>query len=402
MIAARIAIEGLRAGVPNGEAIRRLGGGDPVIEAGFAAALDSVFGEQRGMPVISGGFGTGKSHMLRYLRELGLQRNFIVSTVAVSKETPLNVPGHMFAAALRHAAASGFNDDPVALALQRVEHREGALQALEAVAAEAGLAPIFSALLHLLSRPIDPELHRGIEIFLAGGKAPMPAIRRALREAGTRTLFDLAMPAAAELARQRLRFIPALFRAAGFAGWVVLIDEVELIGRYGPLQRALAYVELAKWLGLDETRRIPGLCAAAAITDDFADMVINARQDDEKLPERLRQKGLPNAADLAAAAIAAIERATRLRAPDDAALRTHAETVRRCYAEAYAWPAPPAEIAPRAANRTIRKHVRGWIAQWDMLRTANLRTGITDASVASDYREDPMLLEPPPEDDDPV
>ena len=51
-----------------------------------------------------------------------------------------------------------------------------------------------------------------------------------------------------ELARQRLRFLPQLLRAAGHAGWVVLFDEVELIGRYSLLQRGRSYAELARWL----------------------------------------------------------------------------------------------------------------------------------------------------------
>ena len=61
--------------------------------------------------------------------------------------------------------------------------------------------------------------------------------RQALAAVGAPRMFDLRLPAAAELAEQRIRFAGRLFRAAGYAGWCLLLDEVELIGRYTPLQR---------------------------------------------------------------------------------------------------------------------------------------------------------------------
>jgi hypothetical protein len=249
--------------------------------------------------------------------------------------------------------------------------------------------------LHLLGRNIDTDLLRALEAFLSGGKAPLPAIRRALKDIGARTLFDLAAVAPAELVRQRLRFVPHLFQAAGFAGWVVLIDEVELIGRYGPLQRALAYAELAQWLGLDEALRIQGVLGVAAISEDYKDVVINARQDDEKLAERLRLRGVPRQAELALAAMRAIQGAEGLRPPDETDLRRHEAAIRACYREAYDWPAEPAQIGERRANRTLRHHIRGWITQWDMLRVAGVRTGVSERAAASDYSESALLTETP-------
>lgn len=91
-------------------------------------------------------------------------------------------------------------------------------------------------------------------------------------------MFELTGTKAAELALQRPRFMAQLIRFAGFAEWCVLIDEIELIGRYGPLQQANAYAELARWLGLSPGSQIPGLHVTGAITDDFASQVINDRQ----------------------------------------------------------------------------------------------------------------------------
>jgi hypothetical protein len=208
-------------------------------------------------------------------------------------------------------------------------------------------------------------------------------------------MFDLAGMTEATLALQRERFAPLLFRAAGFAGWCVLIDEVELIGRYGPLQRARAYAELARWLGLGAALRVPGLYVAGAITDDFASQVINGRQDDEKLPARLRLKGLPDQADLAVAAIRLIEAAPVLRPPAEADLQRHAETLRQSYAQAYDWAAPSLPVGERRANRTMRHHIRGWITQWDVLRLQGHATALELGTIASNYAETADLNDSP-------
>ncbi len=398
---ARVAIEALRAGVPNRAAIRRLGSAETAIGAQFTQALDAIWDPQphAGM-LFAGGFGAGKSHLLGTLREQALRRNFVVSWVTVSKETPLSQPGPMFAAAMRGAVVPGRPDDAVTVALAELQHRREAVEALEhwAGAPESGLGQVFAAVTHLLNWILPPDLLHGIEAFLCGGKPPTAAVRRQLAALGARGIFDLGGVNAAALHVQRPRFMARLLRAAGFAGWCVLIDEVELIGRYGPVQRAAAYGELGRWLGLAPELRVPGLHATCAITDDFADQVIAARQD-EQLPERLRQKGLPRQADLAEAAIAAIRRAHLLHAPTDDDLARDGETVRACYAAAYDWPAPQPVLAERHAARTMRHHVRGWITEWDMLRLLGSSGGLEMSAMASDYSEDPDLADPPADPD---
>jgi len=333
---------------------------------------------------------------------VALQRNFIVSTVAISKETPLSAPLAVFTAALRNTIVPGHTDDVMTVALAELQRRPAAAQELEQLVSrpDAGLAPVFAAILHLLSRQLPIDLLRGVEAFLAGGKLPGPKLRQALTQAGARGMFELARTTEATLALQRERFAPLLFRAAGFAGWCVLIDEVELIGRYSPLQRARAYAELARWLGLGAAPRIAGLHVAAAITDDFASQVINGRQDDEKLPERLRLKGLPAQADLALAAIRAIEAAPVLRPPAEADLLRHAETLRHGYSLAYGWEAGALPVAERRTNRTMRHHIRGWITQWDILRLQGRTDRLELGTIATNYAENEDLTEALPAPDE--
>lgn len=392
----RTAFEALRAGVPNRAAVLLLGSVEDAIEERFEAGLRAVWSDAAPPGLLfAGGFGTGKSHLLGFLREVALRQNFVVSTLAVSKETPLSAPLAVFTTALRDTVVPGHTDDVMTVALAELQHRPAALQELEALASQpdAGLAPVFAAMLHLLSRQLPVDLLRRMEIFLAGGKLPGPPLRQALSQAGARGMFDLGGITEATLALQRERFAPLLFRASGFAGWCVLIDEVELIGRYSPLQRARAYAELGRWLGADTAARVAGLQVAGAITDDFAAQVINARQDDEKLPDRLRLKGEPAKAELAMTAIRAIEAAPVLRPPTEADLLRHAETLRSNYSAAYGWEAPSLPVGERRANRTMRHHIRGWITQWDVRRLQGRATGLELGTIAVNYAETQDLAE---------
>jgi hypothetical protein len=404
----RTAIEALRAGVPNRAAIRQMGTEQTAIEHAFEEVLTAAgadggeTGVWRGATGIgmAGGFGTGKSHMLGYLAEVARQQGFVVSRVVVSKEIPLSHPGHVLAAALRDAALPDRPDDPIAACVFTLREQSEALDALEIAVStrDAGFAPIFAACLFLLRRAsTPPDMLRRIARLWAGTKVSTPSIRKALSGAGAGRMFSLKPVPAAEFTAQLTRFVPLLFRAAGYAGWCILLDEIELIGRYTPLQRALSYASLAAWLSLDDEHRLPGIVVAYAITDDFATAVINARQDSEKLPERLTLKGRTTEATLAVAGIRHIERTVlqhRLLSPTLSDLASCHDKVQRLYSAAYNWPAPPLPPPERTSSRTIRQYIKGWITQWDLLRLDGGDVVLISDSIASNYTEDATLAEP--------
>jgi hypothetical protein len=409
-IDARIAIEALRAGVPNRAAIRQMGTEQTGIEHAFESALAAAWpdaGPSRAAGIgMAGGFGAGKSHLLGYLAEVARQQGFVVSRVVVSKETPLSQAALVLAAALRDAALPNRPDDPVAACIAVLRERPEALDALETEVRDpaSGLAPIFAACLFLVRRgSTTPDTLRRIARLWSGAKVSAPAIRKALAAAGAARMFALRPVAVAEATEQLIRFMPLLFRAAGYAGWCILLDEVELIGRYTPLQRALSYAWLGAFLGLNGKRRFPGVVTAYAITDDFVAAVISARQDAEKLPNRLALKGRGPDAELALSAIRHIERTVlqhRLLPPTLDDLSACHDKVLRLYRTAYDWPAPPLPPPERTSSRTMRQYIKGWVTQWDMLRLDRGDVVLLDDTIASNYTEDETLAEPPAPDDD--
>ena len=244
--AERVAIEALRAGVPNEAAIRLLGGAEDAWCDGFVSELRAIARAVGDPPmfkghIVFGGFGTGKSHFLGYLGQHRQNQNFIVSAVSISKETPLFNIERVYAAAIRNAVVPGINDDVMSVAISRLDGGSAEFKALEewASSASSGLSPIFAALLHVLSRQVlGPDDKMAVARFLAAGaRLGAGKVGQWLKAAGgARRLFEIRPVRAPELALQRLRFAPALFRAVGFSGWCVLLDEVELIGRYSTLR----------------------------------------------------------------------------------------------------------------------------------------------------------------------
>jgi hypothetical protein len=401
---ARTAIEALRAGVPNRAAIRLMGTEESTIEQQFDELLQSVWTETRPGLGIAGGFGAGKSHFLMYLAEVALTQGFAVSHVVVSKETPLADPARLFEVAIRNTVLPNRTDDAVGAAFAALREAPDRLDALEEAVREAGeeLAPIFSAVLYLLRRPSTAaELLRRLERFIAGGRIGTTPIRQALAAVGAGRLFDLKLPTAAVLTEQRIRFAALLLQAAGFAGWCLLLDEVELIGRYTPLQRAMAYAWLAAWLGLPENQRFPGIVAVYAITDDFVTAVIEPREDDPKLVERLRLKGRDREARAAVAAMRHIEATVqqgRLRPPGSEELVRASERLREIYRAAYDWTPPPLPPIERTATRTMRQYIKSWITQWDLHRLTGAGVAIVEEVVQANYDEDAGLAVPPSDD----
>ncbi|MGH7109734.1 MAG: BREX system ATP-binding domain-containing protein [Stellaceae bacterium] len=409
-VEARKAIEALRAGVPNRAAIRLLGTADGLIVREFLARLrlcGAALADRRQVEglVINGGFGTGKSHQLGYLGERARQDNFIVSLVPISKETPLFDPARLFAAAIRVAIVPDANDDVMTAVLSRLAANSTPYDALEAwttaEVAEGRLAVLFAALLYLLRRrQIAPEDQARIARFFAGEKLGVNIVKRWLREAGAASLFPLGRVHEWDLAAQRLCFVPRLMAAAGYSGWCLLLDEVELIGRYTPLQRGRSYAELARWLALDK-EGIPGVLTVAAVTDDFADQMFDRKRDDELVPPRLEQRGLSRQAAAARCGIACLRRQGYPLSPrDEAALRHSLDRIGALYRDAYGWPPPDTEVGSWEASRSMRQYVKSWITAWDIQRLYGERARITAGTIPIDYSESGDIEQAPAEEDD--
>ena len=396
----RQALEALRNGVPNRDAVRLLGCNQETAEKRFRAVLSDASEGHRGM-LVSGDFGVGKSHLLQYFQEVALAENFVCSKVAVSKETPLYDLGKVFQAAVGSARMPNRTGRLIEelVELLRDSDREYALLRWAEEAAGAGsLSPIFPATLAVRQRSGDPELTRAVDAYWSGDRIRVADVRKGLREIDQLRNYPFRAPRAAELPPQRLRFVLELVRAAGYSGWVVLLDELELIGSYTILQRGRAYSEVARWLGRFRGDAYRGLAVAGTLTEDFASAVISAdgKQDCDNIGPRLRNN--PRHAHLETAAfegMRALERdCIALRPPTDEDVAGTVERLRAIYARAHDWDPPPrgTDASGAGFEGRMRYKVRSAINAWDVLRLVpGARPVMETREFAPSYVEDPDL-----------
>lgn len=406
-VSLRRTIEALRSGVPNRDAVRELGSSQQHIEQRFAELLNEIQAERgnRGF-LIGGDFGTGKSHLLEYLQHVALDRRFVASKVVISKETPLHDPVKVYRAAAGDAVVPDRRGGAIGEIARSLDFDSAAFRELTnwVNSDEAGLNERFGATLYLYQdlRQSDPEFADRIVRFWSGDPIGVGEIKRRLREAGEAASWVLSKVTVRDLALQRFRFAAALIVAAGYSGWILLLDEVELIGRYSILQRGKAYGELARWVHGFDGERIPWLGSVLAITDDFVPWVIDEKNDLEVVPARLRARNDELLAARAERGIAIVSREREpLEPPSDEVLSETYRRLQELHSTAYDWKAPELRIELGGGARSMRQYVRTWINEWDLRRLdPSYRPVIEIEEMRPEYSEDPDLERSPEGDDE--
>ncbi|MDZ4801318.1 MAG: BREX system ATP-binding domain-containing protein [Bryobacteraceae bacterium] len=390
----RSAIEGLRTGVPNRWSVAALGCGQPRIVQEFEAQIARVQAGQsaKGL-MIRGDFGMGKSHTLQYLGEMALNHGFVCSRLYVSKEAPLFDPVRLFSSAADSAALPDRAGNAFVELANNLVFHSPAFRDFERWTNQPARrkdSPFASTLLLFEKFASDHELRDQIIRFWAGDKLPVSNIRKRLRQ------INESYPAghlnARELAIERFRFASRLIRAAGYAGWLLLIDEVELIGSYSVLQRAKSYIEIARLMNVAEDSGY-GAWPVLAITEDYGRAVLQDKCDLEKIPGMLAQRALhsgdPDSEDAKAGMRILNTGGLSLKRPDENVLDETYETIRGLYSRAYRWEAPVLDTVIRGHSTPLRSYIRAWITEWDLSRLYGEHiTGIETESYRNTYTED--------------
>ena len=273
----------------------------------------------------------------------------------------------------------------------------GFLRWADNAASSGQLSPMFPASLLVYARVGDPELTGKIESFWSGDRIRVAEVKDGLRRIGQSKNYPFRAPRAAELPPQRLRFAVELIRSAGYRGWVVLLDELELVGSYSLLQRGRSYAELARWLGRAVNQACPGLVAAGTVTDDFASAIISpdGKKDRDYVSPKLAGGRYANVAAHAETGMRLLEReCIPLNAPTEDDVNATIETLRRMYGETYGWEAPRLEARAGGGGiqTRMRYKVRASINTWDLLRFyPESRPDIVGGEYRPAYEEDADL-----------
>jgi hypothetical protein len=238
----------------------------------------------------------------------------------------------------------------------------------------------------------DHEFRDHLIRFWAGGKLAVGPVRTRMRQIGAP--FPSCYTSLRDMAVQRFQFASRLMRAAGYAGWVLLVDEVELLGTYSALQRAKSYIEIARLMDRGNEAGLPGapIVPVLAITDDFTRAVLEEKDDLGKIPTLMKARAaLADAADfqLAVDGMRSLaENGLSLKRPDVNTLDETFARIRSLYSTAYDWE-PASGTPPRREHSTpLRAYIRRWITEWDLRRLyPDTQVEVETADWQTDYRE---------------
>ncbi len=400
------AIEALRAGVPNRDAVKGLGCSQPGIEERFRLQLSALKeGIEQGSTaqgtLIAGDFGSGKSHLLEYLQHVALENGFVCSKVVISKETPLYDPAKVFNAAIQSAVLPDRAGSALVGIAGRLDYNSPAYASFYRWVNDPGngLSARFAATVCVYEKgkgERNPEVSNRIIQFWSGSRIGTAELRGWLRELGELATYRIDKVPVRDLARQRYQFIPRLAIAAGYHGWVLLVDEVELIGRYSLRQRAKSYAEVARLLGGLEGAGVPGLTGVLTITREFESVVLDQRNDEEKIPARLNAAGGHEETLLSAQAERGMQLIRRSKVPlvnpvdTETTIQGICSKCRDLYARAYDW--EPPQNCHWDRTRIIRQHIKRWINEWDLMRLYPQYTPVTEvAEMKPDLSEQPEI-----------
>ena len=191
---------------------------------------------------------------------------------------------------------------------------------------------------------------------------------------------------------------------AGHAGWLVLLDELELIRLVGvnpTVLRARSYAALGNWMGLSNTGTTDGLAVIGCMTTGYVEQQIlpgpESANELSIIPEKLLSSPDP---ELAAPARNALKflidnsriKEQRLVRPSDDFLRELQSRLKETYERAFNCNVSDKNIA-NTEFEPIRVQIRRWIVQWDLDRH-HINTNLSVQALRQDLTGDDEIDEP--------
>lgn len=239
-------IETLRSGIPTRISTRAL----PDLRSYLSEKIHEDLkrfqaGEVPPGRLVWGQYGQGKTHMLTTVEHMALDMGFAVSRLTLSRE----VSCHQIFPFYGQLAASLLTPNSVVMGLHKRLAERSARDFQKSVLATPG------RYIHPLPQQIAEDFFHAegedqalLYGDLTGTRLPLKELRRIHKSAR-----QSALPAFSESFKQLIH-TPAYFAVmadlvqfCGYKGWVLLVDEIELLGRLGKLSRMRAYLNLS-WL----------------------------------------------------------------------------------------------------------------------------------------------------------
>ena len=283
-IEARHMIEALRSGVPSRAVGQYFSEARPKIMKEISERLDQVCeqGKSSGM-VICGTYGEGKTHLLNTVFSLAHSNEMVVSYLSLSKETPMDKLYLVYQKLIQNTylpkrEQPGFMHEVDKISAKSPIANEMCLYAAKQLETDK-LYYLFRSYLNTE----DPDEKFLLQADLEGdfvANAPLKKIYRRIFNEPVKYNVNFTKT---KHCGDYISFMSHLFTQMGYHGWVILVDETELMGRLGKKARLNAYRNMAKFL-------MPNQCPEStfsifALSASYVEDVIEGKHEYENLEE---------------------------------------------------------------------------------------------------------------------
>jgi len=337
-------IESLRSGVPLPHPAAEL----PIGRERLLRLVEermNAFGPPQPL-VLRANYGEGKTHFLHAAAAKALAAHWVVSMVPISREAPLDSLDKLYGRVAAEMRVPDSHRIGIQSILEKLHGVEGVHESLRAAGIPDRLVKSVAAYLQ-----DDPTFRDELLGELSGRFLTVGRLKQILGQLfGDKPRLDPFSPT--KDAIWCFRLLAHLTQLAGYQGWMLQLDEVELIGTTGTGQRARSYSNLA-WLGegLGPTPRTLVLSTLAA---NYYTDVMEPRHDETNAPAWLESRGRVEEAERARRGLELLRRAEPLPPLTRQEVDTLLLAIRDAHARAYDWQPPDADHFLQEIHRIVR------------------------------------------------
>lgn len=282
-------VEALRTGVPTRISTRTLPDLRKNLTETLRADLDLLTtGKIPRGRLIWGQYGQGKTHVLTTTEHLALDRQFAVSFVSLSREVSCHNLFHFYG----RAASRLRTPDSSMFGLERALSKKHAsdLQKTSILVPDRYIHPLPAIVIenYLHSAGEEQNLLYG---DLMGTRIPLTELKRIHRQNYSEKFptFETSFRMI-DHAKAYFGCLADTIVFCGYRGWVILIDELELVGRLGSQSRLKAYQNLQWLLNWSNAHHYPIYVIAAAATSLQSEMWYGGKDDRTLMPKLAEEK----------------------------------------------------------------------------------------------------------------
>lgn len=277
-------IEALRSGVPSREVGACFTEARPAMMRRISDRLEAVreSGRSDGM-IFTGRYGEGKTHLLNTFFSMATNSGMVVSLIPLGKETPLDKPWLLYQKILANTFLPGAKQPGFSRLLEGMTKNDALSGELLAYTArELETDKLYYLLKAYLNTQDEEERFTFLSDF-EGDFAGNPLIKKSYRRLlGTPAKFRENFSKTKHY-MDYFHFMSHLFRQKKYAGWLILFDEAELLGRLPKKARMKCYREMQRFL--DPGPQLEGVFSLFAMSSSYAEDVIDKKHEFDNAEE---------------------------------------------------------------------------------------------------------------------